>query len=264
MAWAQLRPLSERQLHEMPSIAPLQCLFCRHLNPAGASFCNDCGSQLNLQPCEQCGAIDDRAATNCYKCGAEFTSPAAPGLNAPLALTTLENQRTYPALNSSSVAGPPAALPMDEAASPEMRGRATGSRRGTLVAVPVLVLTLLAAFVYYYGRSGQPGPLQDVQQVAPAVSTAPTPARSMPSVEVKKIDTAVSPTDTPPTRATGTVAAAKTPSPVPATVGTALPVRLPSASSAEVTTRQDPPLFDECPQAVAALGLCHPGPTQEK
>lgn len=249
MVWSQLRPLSERHLHEMSLMPPLQCLFCRHLNPAGASFCNDCGSQLNLQPCDQCGAIDDRAAKNCYKCGAEFTLPPAPGLRAPLAPALHENTLIYPALNQASLAGPPAALPMDETASPEMGVTAPGSRRGTLVAVPALVLALLATSVYfYYGRSGQLGP---------------TPAKSTPSVVAAPIDTALSATDTPPALATGTVAAEKAPSPVPPTVGTAPAVRLPSVPYAEVKTRQDPAIFEECPQAVAALGLCNPGPQQK-
>jgi hypothetical protein len=31
-----------------------------------------------MQPCKQCGAIDNRTATTCYKCGAQFNVPAAP------------------------------------------------------------------------------------------------------------------------------------------------------------------------------------------
>jgi len=33
---------------------------------------------LHLQPCNQCGAIDNRTATTCYKCGAQFNVPAPP------------------------------------------------------------------------------------------------------------------------------------------------------------------------------------------
>src|SRR5436190_14615663 len=46
------------------------CAFCAHRNPAGAKFCNDCGSPLHLKPCSQCDAINNQTATNCYKCGA--------------------------------------------------------------------------------------------------------------------------------------------------------------------------------------------------
>jgi|SRR5450631_2114770 ribosomal protein L40E len=61
---------------------PPQCPFCYHSNPAGAKFCNDCGSPLHLKPCRQCDAINDQAARKCYKCGTEdptlVTTPDAP------------------------------------------------------------------------------------------------------------------------------------------------------------------------------------------
>ena len=47
------------------------CAFCEHRNPAGASFCNDCGSPLHLKPCNQCAAVNEQGATHCYRCGAE-------------------------------------------------------------------------------------------------------------------------------------------------------------------------------------------------
>lgn len=54
----------------MSSPSAFQCLFCNHLNPVGASFCNECGSQLQLQQCDLCGSINKRSARVCYKCGA--------------------------------------------------------------------------------------------------------------------------------------------------------------------------------------------------
>jgi hypothetical protein len=48
------------------------CAFCHHHNPAGAKFCNDCASPLQLKPCNQCDAINDLAATRCHNCGAAF------------------------------------------------------------------------------------------------------------------------------------------------------------------------------------------------
>jgi ribosomal protein L40E len=57
------------------------CPFCDHRNSGGAKFCNDCGAPLHLKPCNQCHAVNQQAATNCYKCGAEcpalFTTPEA-------------------------------------------------------------------------------------------------------------------------------------------------------------------------------------------
>ncbi len=46
------------------------CRFCRHGNPDGAKFCNECGSQLSLAPCPSCEAINDRDASTCHQCGA--------------------------------------------------------------------------------------------------------------------------------------------------------------------------------------------------
>ena len=57
-------------------MAPLQCLVCDHVNPAGAKFCNDCGSPLHVKECSRCEAVNDRAAKNCFKCGTEFPAPA--------------------------------------------------------------------------------------------------------------------------------------------------------------------------------------------
>ena len=51
---------------------PPQCLFCNHVNPAGAKFCNDCGSQLHVKRCSRCEAVSDQAAKNCFKCNMEF------------------------------------------------------------------------------------------------------------------------------------------------------------------------------------------------
>jgi hypothetical protein len=46
------------------------CPFCDHTNPAGAKFCNDCGSPLHLKPCKRCDTINDADARYCYECGA--------------------------------------------------------------------------------------------------------------------------------------------------------------------------------------------------
>jgi ribosomal protein L40E len=72
------------------------CPFCDHRNPVGAKFCNDCGSPLGLKPCNQCHAVNHQAATNCYKCGAEYptlvtkpeTTPALPAADPTLAWAT--------------------------------------------------------------------------------------------------------------------------------------------------------------------------------
>jgi hypothetical protein len=91
----------------MSSSSPLLCLFCNHLNPGSASFCNECGSQLHLQQCDLCGSINKRTARTCYKCGATFTFSAAHGLN----LAILENRLEFPSLNHAGGANEFTTLP---------------------------------------------------------------------------------------------------------------------------------------------------------
>jgi hypothetical protein len=68
-----------------------QCCFCNHANPAGAKYCNDCGSPLHLKPCKQCDAINDQVASNCYSCDTEF----------PVLATAPEAASVSPALNTT-------------------------------------------------------------------------------------------------------------------------------------------------------------------
>ena len=76
-----------------------QCPFCNHANPAGAKYCNDCGSPLHLKPCDQCEAINDLVASDCYSCGTEFPVASAapeaallsPALNTTAASATLSD-----------------------------------------------------------------------------------------------------------------------------------------------------------------------------
>jgi hypothetical protein len=63
----------------MPSF---KCPFCDHQNPGGAKFCNECGSPLHLAPCRHCGAVNNVADLQCYKCGGS-TTPARAADDAP-------------------------------------------------------------------------------------------------------------------------------------------------------------------------------------
>jgi len=75
----------------MLSLLLPQCPFCNHANQAGAKYCNDCGSPLHLKPCNQCEAINDEVASNCYSCGTEF----------PVLSTAPEAASVSPALNTT-------------------------------------------------------------------------------------------------------------------------------------------------------------------
>lgn len=241
----------------MSSTPPLQCLFCKHLNPADAIFCNACGTQLNLQPCKRCGAIDDRAAKKCYKCGASLTLPVQPEAESLLAPAILGKEL---ASSTLSDAGPASTLPTlptqpthDLAGAPpesqwaaqtrfsETGAKATRSRRRWLVAIAVLLLALAIDTVSVYSYYGEPEQLAQteiektevVKQAVPEVPVEPKPDGLTPQDPVMPVDAALKPEDT----------ASKV------------------ATRPEVSEKV-PPVFNECPQAVATLGLCN-APTNE-
>jgi hypothetical protein len=57
----------------------LSCSLCRHVNPPGSKFCNECGSPLRLTPCLQCDAVNDVGSATCHQCGApSVPKPVAP------------------------------------------------------------------------------------------------------------------------------------------------------------------------------------------
>ena len=86
----------------MSSALPLQCPFCNHFNPGSASYCNDCGSPLDLQQCDLCGAINKRTASVCYKCGGAFPIAAVRGGHPPLALEDVPGRPALDYLGSAN------------------------------------------------------------------------------------------------------------------------------------------------------------------
>lgn len=213
---------------EMSSQPPLQCLFCNHLNPAGASFCNDCGSQMHLQPCDRCGAINKRTARACHKCDAGFTLPAAPAPEptpepAP-SPAVHDNQLAYPVLNNVGVVNEYTLQP------------ASRRRRSWRVAMLVLLLAAIAiSGQYYFEQSAAFPKTQHAIPFDPLASGTPTASDVTPV----------------PSRATSKPA------------DPAVSMRSSSTPDIEVKARHDSPIFKECPESVAALGLCNPTTKQE-
>lgn len=82
------------------------CRFCDHHNPAAAKFCNDCGWPLHLKPCNQCGEVNEHAATNCHKCAVEY--PAFTGATSawPAADSRATPQTTNVVDTAATVAPP--------------------------------------------------------------------------------------------------------------------------------------------------------------
>ncbi|NMM80205.1 hypothetical protein B2J86_04530 [Acidovorax sp. SRB_14] len=264
-------------MSQMPS---LQCLFCQHLNPSDAVFCNNCGGQLNLQPCDRCGAVDLRTATNCYKCGAEFSLPIAPGVDFPFTPAIADNEFTYPTstdpgvadseaehLNAGLTYSHPERQPVDEALPPETSATATSWRRGTPFAIPAILLLLIttAVSVYLYlGHTAQPAQTQGQKQEVIDVSGARKPSDSVPSNGAAGMDAALKPIDTVQTPPASANNPEKTPSLTPPSADAALAARPLPATDAETKTLQDPSVVEKCPPAVATLGLCNMNTQQEK
>src|SRR5215471_4313485 len=117
-----------------------QCLFCKHDNPQGSKFCNECGSPLHLKLCSQCEAINDAASNYCYKCGAAFS--AAPGATAGEAPTAIEAVTQVPDEAVTSIAPPP----VDESRPTP----GSGSKRGLAVALTPLAFLGATTIGGYY------------------------------------------------------------------------------------------------------------------
>lgn len=226
----------------MSSLPAVQCLFCNHLNPAGASFCNNCGSQMHMQPCDRCGALCKRSAKNCHKCGAGFTLPAAPTTEADSA--TAFSARPDPAHSSPEPSGP------DETGTSEIDATTTGLRHTWHA--PLLVILLAAVTVsgyFFFERSESTGPnakRQGSQGAVPSSqgrSGAAVSAALTASSIAAPLEAAMAPTEM---------------SAKPATGAAGLDSASSSATDAEARIRQDPPAFKECPPALAALAICNP------
>jgi ribosomal protein L40E len=136
------------------------CRFCDRHNPAGARFCNDCGSPLHLKPCNQCGAVNHHTATNCDKCGAEY----------PELFTTPEATPLLPAADPTPV--PATTTDVDIAASvTQPRFAAAGLRPGWRLLRPgQLLLTAIATtlivgvYVAYRIKAATPDAIEIASQ----------------------------------------------------------------------------------------------------
>ena len=140
----------------MSNLAPLLCLFCNHCNVASAKYCNECASPLHLQPCNHCRAIDNRTAIACYKCGAEFDVPAAPGV--------------APVSAAPELASVPAAPELDPAPATPRRAAPAASKRARVPAASKRVRRPAAS------RSAPASSPPELAEPAPPVpESAPAP-----------------------------------------------------------------------------------------
>lgn len=268
----------------MSSTPLLQCLFCNHLNPGGASFCNDCGSPLHLRPCGRCGAIDKRDAEACYKCGEEFSlsamleivaqpganeiraESATPGYNLALAPTILDNRRALSALNDDDITSGRTSLP--ESAAVILSELSQGFRPGSNENLAEVVGAVVPKAVFRNddpvhisggllhsdekGSTGRAATLtgsQRLRRVAVSVALLAALAFSVYYYHEQS------------TQLAGNQNVKQLSPPLS---GAATIVRPLPANDADMKPRQEPPIIKECSEAVAALGLCSPGTKQEK
>lgn len=275
----------------------LQCLFCKHVNPAEASFCNSCGSQLDLQPCLQCGAVDSRSAKRCHKCETPFAPPPAAESEDLLTPASQGDPSDYSSPIEAGVAGAKAMghthdqplasndslSTVGAVASAEPMPTAK-SRPGWLLpgmALLALLAVTAALFAIYDQRSDATAPKQAAVQVAPPVvetpatpapPTAPapneTPEPPAPALAAQPDPVAVPvpAQDVPTAPAIVAEAPAKTPAraalrATPRAVPRAAPP--PAARPLPVAEpspkpRRAPATIKKCSPELAALGLCTP------
>ena len=222
----------------MSSTSPLQCLFCKHSNAPDVIFCSACDAQLDLQPCEQCGAVDSRAAKRCHKCGSEFATVPESELGAEA-----EPVQQIAVITPS-----------------EMGATTTGSRRRWLFFGVPLLLSLIAVSVYVMRI--QPAKLPQQKQ-----ATQPRPVvlnGIAPSTVAAQVQSAEKPTEIQSTPLVGTDRLHSLSSVVPTGARATLTKHSGPAKIEETGTLRSSPPLKECPQEVATLGLCNPEINKEK
>ncbi len=172
----------------MSSQPTLRCLFCNHLNLAGARFCNECGSPLHLQPCNHCGAIDKRTASKCYKCGEALAVRTVPDIAALPAAPELAAGELGAGPAVSKIAAAPAPpVPGSEVAGPALNGGDVVIERTSL---PEPAAPALSVFWQGLRREGTATPVQG-DGVADRAPAKPDPDPAHATSEAQQADEAV-------------------------------------------------------------------------
>ena len=160
------------------------CPFCDHRNPVGAKFCNDCGSPL--KPCNQCDAVNHQAATNCYKCGAEypelFTTPEATPL--------LPAADPKPASATTSDMDIAASVTQPRFAAAGLRAGWRLLRPGQLLLTAIATILIVGAYAAYRINAATPDAVGVASQPSGAGEhNVPTTASALPmAVESKPVE----------------------------------------------------------------------------
>lgn len=254
----------------MPRTQSLQCLFCQQLNPADVGYCNKCDEQLNLRPCYRCGGVDLRTASNCHKCGGNFSEALTQAGVFQFRPSNFDQQTINGAAENPRIAESTAKSLVgensshhdlhrdDQMASPQKGSVAATVRpkpRVAMAAALLLLLTAASAFLF----AGNPAKIDPARGQPPsagivsnssgleATSALVGSSTGAPS----NLEVADSP------RLSGGHQDNGRPSSTSAN-DTALGLPAPQKINAPSGPARIPAYTETCPSAVAALGLCSP------
>jgi len=281
---------------------PNACPFCDLGNPEDAKFCSACGGALHLVPCLRCGAVNDVAATACYQChdrlpgrGTDALGPESPaavvsrpllhrhsrvivGMAVVAAFAVLGyygyRQRSLLDSPQSTAAGSKASAPDATAGAGVIRRDAAAGDTAPANADFSVKPTTRPAI------SLPQAPVAD-----PARAAAVQPRAGRQPVESREAKAAAALITRPQATAAGKAQRREPPRPVACTesvaalglcppeliqkkeaetaaaVGT---IARPQANASSKAGGQESPRQEACTEAVAALGLCAPSPTQRR
>jgi len=281
---------------------PNACPFCDHGNPEDAKFCSACGGALHLVPCLRCGAVNDVAATACYQChgqlpgrGTDTLGPDSPaaevfrpllhrhsrvivGMAVVAAFAVLGyygyRQRSLVDSPQSTAAGSKASAPGATAGAGVIRRDAAADDTAPANADFSVKPT-----------TRPPISLPEAPVADPARAAAVPPRAGRQPVESREAKAAAALIARPQATAAGKAQRREPPRPVACTesvaaLGLCPPefvqkkeaetaaaigvVARPQANPASKAGGQEPPRQEACTEAVAALGLCAPSPTQRR
>jgi Double zinc ribbon len=141
----------------------LLCFCCDHRNPAGAKFCNACGTPLHLKPCKHCEAINVRAAAHCHQCGETFA----------LEYLLLDDPAQTPDPPDAASGLAPTEASREAAYSPPRRRDAFTTRIVALLLT--LTATALLSTYYAYRHPGSGVDAAGVGELSPSTGSSVVP-----------------------------------------------------------------------------------------
>ena len=277
-------------------MALIRCQYCEQGNPAEARFCNACGGALHLPPhlasCPRCGTVNPVASTVCCWCRAQL--PGRKGALVPVP-PAAEVSRSLPRRRSQVIAGTAvltalavvgsalvvagyttyrqrslADAPQPPAASSEASGRGAPAGAGFIGRDAVADEPKSASADNSAGLTSLATSPPGAPLAAPVRAAANQPRADRQPVKSQEAK-ASEPAPLRPEACTEAAAALglcatksvqKKETETAAAVEAA--IKRPQTAGAGNAGGQEPPYPQTCTEAVAALGLCAPKPTQRR